>query len=215
MVYSDLLQIQQLPTYAVRHLGIHGDPRERVWAAWTLGLNDAQAPAWIAERARIDPVPGVRRHLVVMLAGYRRTDELWALSVDPDARVRGTALHWLCRLSPPHDMVAWDRIMPRLVGEPADVRAAIIRGLPAELPDAVQARWPALIEDPSRDVRAAVLARIRSFEAPCPSLIAAVRARLSRENDRSLRCAMQRWLGVPPSAPAPSRGSPYPLMRLG
>lgn len=215
MVYLDFSQVQQQPTTAVLELAAAGDPRERVWAAWAIGLRAPQAHDWIAERARLDPEPGVRRHLAVMLAGYRRREDLWSLAMDADARVRSTALHWLCRISAVDDVVAWDRIMPRLVSEPAEIRAAIIRGLPRALPSSVERRWPAMLDDPSRDVRAAVLARIHSIEVPRPeALMNAVRDRLKTEADARLQRAMRRLLHVTLTPRPRTPGSAFPLMRL-
>src|SRR4051812_16543620 len=54
----------------LRGLLVEGDSRERVWAAWALGLRVGGAfSAEASAQSRLEPDPGVRRHLVVLLAG--------------------------------------------------------------------------------------------------------------------------------------------------
>ena len=216
MVYADFAEVQRQSTAEVRRLAAHGDPSERIWAAWALGLRDRREQRWLAHRALVDPTPGVRRHLAVVLAGFLRRTELWHLTSDRDAQVRATALHWMCRISPPDDMVAWDRIMPRLVTEPGLVRAAIIRGLPLSLPTAVDALWPNSIDDPDPDVRQAVVERIASLvEDPTAPprttrLKDALQRRLLIEHDRALRARLKRLTGVFETPVV--RANLYPLM---
>lgn len=220
MVYTDLSEVQRQPTDIVRRLSVDGDPRERLWAAWTLGLRSEDAQGWLAQRARIDPSPGVRRHLAVMMAGYRRLDVLWALSCDPHPRVRATAIVALCRLSPTHDVVAWDRIMPRLMTDAVEVRCAILRELPADpAPDGDRV-WPEALGDGSAEVRAAALARIAA--RPREHLLRLVARRLGAETDPELRRRMLRLIDTTSGAPNAALGakprdalrpeSGYPLM---
>ncbi len=204
MVYTDLSEVQRQPTNLVRRLSVVGDPRERLWAAWTLGLRDVDAQTWLAQRARIDPSPGVRRHLAVMMAGFRRLDVLWALTCDPHPRVRATAIVALCRLSPNHDVVAWDRIMPRLMTDAVEVRCAILRELPADPRPDVERVWPEALGDGSTEVRAAALDRIAA--RPRPHLLRAVAARLGGETDPGLRRRMRGLLR--PTSERPDSGRP-------
>ena len=160
MAYADLAEVQRQSTADVRRLSASGDPRERLWAAWTLGLRGPKHHRWLARRSRLDPTPGVRRHLIVILAGLGRHEDLWASADDPDVRVRATALHWLCRICDPNDMVTWDRIMSRFGYDQPSVRAAIIRGLPAKAPSDVLSASRAAATDPSEDVRTAFCDRL-------------------------------------------------------
>lgn len=212
MAYADLADVQRAPTADVLRLLRLGEPQERVWAAWTLGLRD-QGGAWLVERARLDPTPGVRRHLAVMMAGFGRRDDLWRVAEDPHLRVRATALHWLCRLSRPSDVVAWDRLMPRLDWEPPAVRAAILRGLPEQLPPDVDTRWPAALDDPYAEVRSAALDRLAGRPEDRQRLTLRLMHRLGEETDRELRQRVHQLLDVP-VRPRRTRGTRYPLARL-
>lgn len=151
-----------------------------------------------------------------MLAGFLRTDDLWRLTSDRDFQVRATALHWLCRISPPDDIVAWDRIIPKLATEPPSVRAAIIRGLPSVLPDTVDAIWLDAIDDPNPEVRHAVVDRIASLldddhrRSAAPRLMTALKERLDAETDRALLGRLKAILGVD-ETPSPT-GTRFPLM---
>jgi len=78
------------------------DPRVRVWAAWSLGLRHGNdfAPT-VVDLVASEPVSGVRRHLVVMLAGFGELDIVAALARrDDDERVRATATQYVALLAP-------------------------------------------------------------------------------------------------------------------
>jgi hypothetical protein len=86
----------------LRHLIRTGDSPERVWAAWALGLllghGSIDAISSISQ-----PDPGVRAHLVVLLAGFREVHALQALAADdPDPFVREAACCYLIRISDDH-----------------------------------------------------------------------------------------------------------------
>ena len=213
MTYADLAEVQRQSTPDVLRLLAAGDPRERVWAAWTLGLRGGGAEAWLADRARVDPTPGVRRHLAVMMAGFGRTDSLWSMAKDPHPSVRATALHWLCRLSGQNDVIAWDRIMPRFDQDVAVVRAAILRGLPDRLPLAVDERWPLALEDADVDIRRAALERFSRRPQDCMVRAALLANRLDRETDPNLLLMLRQLLGIP-TRRRPAVSNRFALMRL-
>lgn len=213
MRYADHGEVRRQPSTEVRRLLVDGDPRERIWAAWTLGVRDPNAHRELAERACVDPTPGVRRHLAVMMAGFRQADALWTLAHDSDPRVRATALHWLTRLARPHDLSTWDRIMPRYGHDVPIVRAAIIDGLPVDLPPTVDDAWPAALTDPALEVRQAAVNRIQAVGPAQDRCADQLRDVLAIEPNRGLRAQIRRLLKVPPP-PAPKPARLYPLMRL-
>ena len=70
MQYTSFSDVERLDADALKTLLIAGEPPERVWAAWALGLRHHQAFAReLRATAAEEPHAGVRRHLVVVLAG--------------------------------------------------------------------------------------------------------------------------------------------------
>lgn len=85
-----------------------------------------------------EPDAGVRRHLLVVLAGAGEGRSIMTLAVhDPDERVRATALQYLARLAPPEDADAHDLLERVLSDGPPDLRVGCIAGLRADAPAAV------------------------------------------------------------------------------
>lgn len=82
-----------LEPQALRALLLGGNAQERVWAAWALGLRLGGAFTTEATaQSRREPDPGVRRHLVVLLAGLQEGTAIRTIAAnDPDPYVRATA----------------------------------------------------------------------------------------------------------------------------
>ncbi len=95
-------EVEALDTDALRRLLTEGTERERVWAAWALGLRlGTQARPDLARASRREPDPGARRHLAVLLAGYRDLDLLAVMARhDPDGYVRASACQYLATVAP-------------------------------------------------------------------------------------------------------------------
>jgi hypothetical protein len=99
--YANFEDIRNLQTTELRQLLREGEPVVRAWAGWELGLRIGRAAdADLADAARATPTPGVRRLLLVILAGHgeRELLDVFALN-DPDGDVRATAAQYLGKTS--------------------------------------------------------------------------------------------------------------------
>jgi hypothetical protein len=104
-----------------------------MWAAWRIAVRRGSAMPEIVAQVRGEPPPGVRRALVVVLAGHGELDVLVALGRhDPAAEVRAAAMTIVARVA------GQGAIDPAVVGDAfaadADVRVAILGGIPAGAP---------------------------------------------------------------------------------
>jgi len=112
------------------------DGPERVWAAWALGLLlGGDAVSVLAEGYQ--PNPGVRAHLIVVLAGFGQQSALRALaSDDPDPAVRATGCDYLIRIA---SLSHHDEVQPfpatRALTDPSPVPVT-------RIPRALPAGWP-------------------------------------------------------------------------
>lgn len=103
MSTQDFTSVRSLSSEDQRGLLRSPDPLERLWAAWALAesLGGSALPE-VRSSIELDQDPGVRRHLIVILAGHKETALLRALaSFDPDPIVRGTALRYAIRIESP------------------------------------------------------------------------------------------------------------------
>lgn len=98
--YKSFQRVVGLKEEELRKLLRDGDGPERVWSAWALGLllgQDALSP--MIGTLSGDPSPGVRRNLIVFIAGSGDTDSLKTLAEsDPDEGVRLTACQYILRV---------------------------------------------------------------------------------------------------------------------
>ncbi len=97
MHYQNFEQVKRLDSNALDALLAGGDPQERVWAAWEIGLRlGKKALPDITHQAYAAPDPGTRRHMVVVLAGMGKHSVMRTLALhDPDDAVRGTSIQYL------------------------------------------------------------------------------------------------------------------------
>jgi hypothetical protein len=104
-------EVSELDDEALDALLVSGDPPERVWAAWELGLRRGDAfTDRLRERLEVEPHFGVRRHVVVMLAGFGDLETLRRLARDdPSPYVRATACQHLCPHADDADVAAFLR----------------------------------------------------------------------------------------------------------
>jgi hypothetical protein len=184
-------EVEGLDTDALRRLLKEGTPRERVWAAWGLGLRLGAGALPELERAsRREPDPGARRHLLVVLAGHRDIDLLTVIARDdPDEYVRASACQYLARVAPDVEAVR-TLLRERLEVEASrEVRSAILRHLPgvrqedfvtvvhALADDVLELRWAALDALTAAGERALPVLRERAWVEPDAGLAQAIRER--------------------------------------
>jgi hypothetical protein len=126
-------QAKQLDPAALRRLLVSDRPEQRVWAMWGLALRQQGVPD-IVQRTAVEPDPGVRRTLAVVLASHGETDLLVALARhDPAIAVRASAMQLVTRLA------AGGAIHRSVVLEAAqrepEIQAAILAAIDASAPE--------------------------------------------------------------------------------
>lgn len=152
--------VAALTTEALRALLHTGLPGERLRAAWQLGLRlGADGADTIAAGTRGELHPGVRRHLVVVLAGLGERHAVWAMAAgDPAAEVRAVACQCLAMSAVPGDDTPWATLIDRLANDAsASVRRACAAFLPDEVPGAVRSAIVGAGGDQDLEVRRAVV----------------------------------------------------------
>ncbi|HEX3766378.1 MAG TPA: hypothetical protein VHW23_47120 [Kofleriaceae bacterium] len=126
-------QAKQLDTAALRALLVTDRPEQRVWAMWALALRHQGVPEMI-QRTAVEPDPGVRRTLAVMLASHGETDLLVALARhDPALVVRASAMQLVTRLAG-SGLIDRAVVLEAAQREP-EIRAAILAGIDARAPE--------------------------------------------------------------------------------
>jgi hypothetical protein len=153
--------VRDLPEAALRDLLDTGEPVERVWAAWALGLRlGGRAVGPLRTAVDADPDPGTRRHLVVALAGFGERGAVATLAAaDPDPWVRATACQYLERLAAA-DVTLWPLVLARF-GDPAPVvRETLVQQLATGAPAEIRAAALRCVEDEAPQVRQAVVERL-------------------------------------------------------
>lgn len=126
-------QAMKLDTAALRALLTGHRPEQRVWAMWALALRQHGVPDLI-QRTAVEPDPGVRRTLAVILASHGETDLLVALARhDPAIAVRASAMQLVTRLAAGGQI---DRsvVLEAAQGEP-EIQAAILAAIDARAPE--------------------------------------------------------------------------------
>jgi HEAT repeat protein len=182
--YPTFDAVRGLTETSLRGLLRAGDPIERAWAAWQLGLRLGQeARPDLVAAVEDSPTPGVRSLILVVLAGYgeRELVEAYARD-DPDADVRAAACRSLAGITPPSDQTAVAFLVERLA---VDASPIVRRELLALALDERIQPTAALVErqltDPDRYVRqAAVALMTRRSDL---GLTAALQTRLVNEPD--------------------------------
>lgn len=207
---SEYAEIAARSDDELRELLVSGEPVERIWAMWALGLRRAAAasPALVVA-VHGEPTPGVRRHFAVLFAAFGEHPALMELALlDPDEYVRATALQYATVLAASAaERVPWPAILARLEEDPAPpARLAIVEHVPDDAPPPVRAAVLRHLEDPDADVRAAVLDYLaRQWQRRHDgggALPPEVRARAQIEPSRELRRALLGlWLRADGVAP--------------
>lgn len=189
--YSRYEEVARLDEVEKESLLKEGDPPERVWAAWALGVRrGAGFMPDLATTLAVEPSAGARRHLAIVLGGY---GERWLLTVlatgDPDPGVRETACRALARLATTTvaDDEVFETLLGRLLNDVPTVRAAVVESLPACAPEVLRRAADATLTDPALEVREAAFARIAARVTSGEPLPASVPSRALVEPERFLR----------------------------
>jgi hypothetical protein len=199
--YGSFQEVARLSETSLRRLLDEGEPVERVWAAWTLGLR--QEAAGLSAAAVAEPDCGVRRHFVVVLAGRGETAALVALAKeDPDGRVRATACQVIAHLAA-RDPTLWPVAERGLADDDAQVREAVLRHLGEDTPISVREIAIPLVADDSRDVRQAVIERLEAWLRSTTVLPECVERQALAEPDLVLRADLL-GLWVKRAGPGPA-----------
>lgn len=129
MAFTNFARVAELDVPEQRDLLTTGAPEEQVWAAWALGLAlGARAnPDLRAALERADH-SGVRRHLVVMLAGLGERSLLEGLAEgEIDEAVRATASQYLLQTGTTDETSRVRPLLEALLRDPsAKVRRALL-----------------------------------------------------------------------------------------
>jgi hypothetical protein len=162
---------------ALQALLVEGRPEERVWAAWRIALRVGGAMPEIVAHVAGEPSPGVRRALLVILAGHREYDVLVALARhDPAIAVRAHAMQMITAL-------AAQGAIPMIVvteghrAGPTEIRCAILRGVSAGAPELLRELVVNGLGASAADEQ------VEAFDAAL------------RDGDPALRAIALRWLG--------------------
>jgi len=155
VAYVSFGDVERLETAALKALLLEGEPSERVWAAWALGLRHDQTFARdLRATAAEEPHAGVRRHLVVILAGAGEMRSVLTMAAhDPDERVRATALQYVARLAQPRDADATEILARTLAEGTPLLRLGCIAGLRADAPAVLWSGAEACVSSSDRDLR--------------------------------------------------------------
>lgn len=150
-------QAMKLDTGALRGLLASARPEQRVWAMWALALRQHGVPD-LVPRTAVEPDPGVRRTLAVILASHGETDLLVALARhDPAIAVRASAMQLVTRLA------AGGQIDCAVVREAAqrepEIQAAILAALDARAPEPLVAIAVHLVQHGAPELQ------VEAFEA--------------------------------------------------
>ena len=183
MKYSSYESIQGLCDREIADLFKCGDAAERIWAAWTQGIRFGQSfsPTFSAY-VDIEPNSGIRRHLIVMLAGFwaqeMRTAShdsndvrsnhpcqklLEALAkFDPHERVRATAWKYLIRLQ----SLILDQCEDGLSDDASVVRKTIIESINPVSFDLPEKQLGHFLQDSDPAVRTAAVEAWTTCQPP-------------------------------------------------
>ncbi|HEX8436564.1 HEAT repeat domain-containing protein [Archangium sp.] len=187
----DFAELAHLDTEVLRSLLEAGEAPERVRAAWALALRlGGTIRPDLVQGALTEPEPGVRRHLVVVLAGYQERAVLATLaSQDFDAAVRAVACQYLAMIGRPEDAGSWRVLHERLEADASgEVRWAAIAYLPPHTPAFLRSAVAARVGDESLEVRRAVADKLLEWAGLSgDGLPEVVVSRLQLEPDLELR----------------------------
>jgi hypothetical protein len=189
MAYQNFQEVAALDSAAQRHLLLNGEPTERVWAAWALGVQFGKTinPDLIASIEQ-SPHPGTRRQLIVMLAGHGEHSILKALAQhDPDEYVRATACQYLIQTAQANDTQLEELLMRSLNTDQAIVCQAILTGAKTGYPRLSQKMLTPFLNHPDLETRYVALTALLSQQHFMADVVA---EQILKVTDRDLRIAL-------------------------
>lgn len=191
MPYKSFEEVAALESTAQRYLLLNGEPAERVWAAWALGLAFGRSinPDLITSLEQ-SPHPGTRRQLLVILAGHHEYSILQTFAQsDPDEYVRATACQYLIQTSQPDNAQLEEMLIQSLTTDQSIVRQAILAGAKNGFPRLSQNVLTPLLNNPDVETRDAALTVLLSQH---PFFVNMMIERLLREVDDDLRTRIEK-----------------------
>ncbi|MES2674095.1 MAG: HEAT repeat domain-containing protein [Pseudomonadota bacterium] len=197
MRYQDYTAVTLLSTELLEELLSTGDAQERVWAAWEIAmrLGKESLPKIFPQDNKF-PDPGVRLHMIVILAGLGNYSVLSTLAFhDPDDAVRGASAQYLIRTANPNDLDRHDLIVKLLKeDESLVVKESILRHwkiIPQTLPIKLLLEYA---ENKSEGIRAAAIELITLTFAPNELEKDDIIACLAVQNTRESVSLLCNWL---------------------
>lgn len=149
-------QVRMLKTQELQMLLERGDPAERIWAAWAYALRrGAQSSQELARIAFLSPTAGVRRSLIVILAGHGEMEIIRIFAKgDPDPFVRATACLFLLQAVRGDDAKTGKFLLSALQNDPAsEVRLTILENSESNGLVIPQVQLVALLANPDLGIR--------------------------------------------------------------
>jgi hypothetical protein len=187
--YNNWLEVARLSEGAQRELLAAGDPVERVWSIWALGLRLGRgAVDHLQTDFDLESLPGVRCQLIVVLAGLGEREMVQTAALhDPDPVVRATACQYLIRTLPAgsRDIVAF--AIERMRSDAPRVRHAMFAEVQAgrlRLPDEVFVEFLAATDLETRQMS---LESVVALPGCSEAILRAVMDRVLAEEDEHLR----------------------------
>jgi hypothetical protein len=187
--YDGYDDIRDLDTSTLHALLDAGDGSEQIWAAWALAVRlGSNVQPDLAQAALTSPSPGLRRHVIVVLAGLgeRALLKPFALS-DPDEQVRATACQYLMRTFETGDHDTIGLLREQLFASASlEVRLRILRTARPDLPPLSSEETSGLLADPEFEIRRLTANRIAEWYAPDQATDRFLTPRLKEEHDPRL-----------------------------
>ncbi len=197
MKHNNYAEVSRLETPVLEGLLKTGDPQERVWAAWQIGLRvGSEAIPQLSDEANNAPDPGTRCHLIVILAGLQQYSILETLAVhDPDPSVRATSCQHLLGTAQENDIERYNLIQMILKDDSdAKVKQRILQHWSAHMPKISLYLLIECIANASVDVRAVATEHLMNQYVPNDIPVEQLIHFLANETNTELISKQSLWL---------------------
>lgn len=197
MAYSSFEQVNSLSETERRTLLQQGDPSERVWAAWSLGLEyGASLSPDLIQTLNQAPHPGTRRHLVIMLAGHgERVLVATIAKHDPDEIVRATACQYLIQTAATKDTNLEKLLIEILTSDKhPSVHRVVLDNASNGFPKLSDKELIPLTKSPDLGVRRLTVALLM-VQMPIEEFASLVDSQILEETDDDLRMQLEETYG--------------------